>query len=277
MPKELPVRPNLEHLKNEAKALLRSHKQGDPSACKTLQSVARLSRLSSKEILASQVTLQEAQHAVAREYGFASWKALKDHVIGETAYAKRLRDAYEVFVAKGPAHNSTGSKREQEIGAKTKELLDSGQDGFRIMTELACSHNGRARNVAAIYFGLSEDERSDEILTSLFADESVSVRSRALRMFAARIHPGCGKGNGWAIAKAAKAIPDGVKSILPLVRDKSVKVKLDAIRALSAYAALLDKDVLGALNRALRDPHHKIHHAAAKALGKPCPGCGAKV
>jgi HEAT repeat protein len=138
------------------------------------------------------------------------------------------------------------------------------------------SQNGRARNAAAIFFGLSEDERSGELLTSLFADESVSVRSRALRMFAARIHPDCEKGNGWGIAEAAGTVPKGVKAILPLVGDKSVKVKLDAIRALSDYAALEDKDVRGALDLALRDPHHKIHHAAARALNRACPGCGAK-
>ncbi len=55
MSKSLPDRPNLEHLKNEAKALKKS------------QAIAQLS---------------EAQFLVAKEYGFASWSKLKQYVEG---------------------------------------------------------------------------------------------------------------------------------------------------------------------------------------------------
>jgi Lon protease-like protein len=53
MSKKLPARPNLEHLKAQAKDLQR--------ASKTL-------------------ALHDAQRTIAREYGFASWKSLRDHV-----------------------------------------------------------------------------------------------------------------------------------------------------------------------------------------------------
>jgi ATP-dependent Clp protease adapter protein ClpS len=53
----LPVRPNLEHLKNEAKARLRALKAADPAA-----------------------RLATAQFQIARDYGFASWRQLKAHV-----------------------------------------------------------------------------------------------------------------------------------------------------------------------------------------------------
>ncbi|HEY0437552.1 MAG TPA: hypothetical protein VGC92_13000, partial [Phenylobacterium sp.] len=52
--RQLPARPNLEHLKNEAK---RSLDQLRESAPKT--------------------KLAEAQHQLAREYGFANWRDLK--------------------------------------------------------------------------------------------------------------------------------------------------------------------------------------------------------
>jgi hypothetical protein len=57
MPRDLPERPDLEHLKKQAKALLRELRQRDANA-----------------------SLADALHALAREYGFASWPKLKAHV-----------------------------------------------------------------------------------------------------------------------------------------------------------------------------------------------------
>jgi Glyoxalase superfamily protein len=57
MSRQLPPRPNLEHLKNQAKDLLDELKQTDPLA-----------------------QLADALHAVAGAYGFASWPKLKAHV-----------------------------------------------------------------------------------------------------------------------------------------------------------------------------------------------------
>ena len=50
---QLPQKPNLGYLKKQAKALLRSMRQGK---------------------------LADAQHTLAKEYGFASWAKLKSHV-----------------------------------------------------------------------------------------------------------------------------------------------------------------------------------------------------
>lgn len=57
MSRHLPARPNLEFLKKEAKSLLEVLQQRDPAA-----------------------QLADAQHALARDYGFASWPKLKVHV-----------------------------------------------------------------------------------------------------------------------------------------------------------------------------------------------------
>ena len=53
----LPARPSLEHLKNEAKQRLKSLRRQNPQA-----------------------RLAAVQLALAREYGFASWRQLKTHV-----------------------------------------------------------------------------------------------------------------------------------------------------------------------------------------------------
>jgi hypothetical protein len=57
MSRELPERASLDHLRKQAKVLLRELRHRDPGA-----------------------KLATAQHALAREYGFATWRELKSHV-----------------------------------------------------------------------------------------------------------------------------------------------------------------------------------------------------
>jgi hypothetical protein len=72
MPADLPPRPSLEHLKNQATSLLRAYRENDPDA------VARFRSLSMPP--GAVPKLAQAQRLVAREYGFASWPKLKAHV-----------------------------------------------------------------------------------------------------------------------------------------------------------------------------------------------------
>ncbi|MBM3822655.1 MAG: ankyrin repeat domain-containing protein [Verrucomicrobia bacterium] len=81
MPQSLPPRPNLEHLKNQAKDLLRSYRAGDPSAARRF----RESSQSGQDVPdaphpAPSISLANAQCVIAREYGFESWTKLKEHV-----------------------------------------------------------------------------------------------------------------------------------------------------------------------------------------------------
>jgi hypothetical protein len=73
MSRELPAKPNLEHIKKQAKELLHDFEQGKPSA------IERFRSLSSSSIQGTP-KLAEAQHVLARDYGFASWLKLKEHV-----------------------------------------------------------------------------------------------------------------------------------------------------------------------------------------------------
>ncbi len=70
---ELPARPNLEHLKKQAKELLRDLQQGDPAAIERFGSLASPSARANAK-------LADAQHVIASDYGFASWPKLKEHV-----------------------------------------------------------------------------------------------------------------------------------------------------------------------------------------------------
>jgi ankyrin repeat protein len=70
MPLELPSHANLEHLKKQAKALLYDFQSGDA------QAIEKFSSLSLQEA----PILADAQHILARDYGFSNWTALKKHV-----------------------------------------------------------------------------------------------------------------------------------------------------------------------------------------------------
>ena len=72
MSAELPAKPNLEHLKKQAKELLSRFQQGDAAAMERFGAMASISAANAK--------LADAQHLIAREYGFASWAKLKQHV-----------------------------------------------------------------------------------------------------------------------------------------------------------------------------------------------------
>lgn len=74
--RDLPDRPDLEHLKNEAKRRLRTLRTGDPSA-----------------------RLAAAQLAVARDYGFVSWRKLKAHVERVGADRPRRESVFAAAVA----------------------------------------------------------------------------------------------------------------------------------------------------------------------------------
>ncbi len=71
----LPARPDLEHLKHQARRLLREAQTLDTSANARFQQCN----------IAGTPKLADALHVIAQEYGFATWPALKLHVEMETS------------------------------------------------------------------------------------------------------------------------------------------------------------------------------------------------
>lgn len=85
MSRHLPARPNLEYLRKQAKELLKALQQRDPSA-----------------------QLADAQHALAREYGYASWPALKvtvaDRLAAFAQGARLFTGAWQADLARSQRH-----------------------------------------------------------------------------------------------------------------------------------------------------------------------------
>ncbi len=82
----LPSHANLEHLRKQAKALLRAVQQGEPEAIGRVKPhVRRLHGVGDRDIAEASVTLTEAQLAVARTYGFADWATMKKQIQAQDA------------------------------------------------------------------------------------------------------------------------------------------------------------------------------------------------
>lgn len=79
--KRLPSHPNLEHLKHQAKDLLKAHAMHEAAAAQRIREFhPRFRSANDAEIFNVQLRLSDAQLAIAREYGFPGWPRLKRHI-----------------------------------------------------------------------------------------------------------------------------------------------------------------------------------------------------
>lgn len=81
MSKPLPSRPNLEHLRGQAKELLALVRAGDPGAARLLAEHLPAARaMTPAQVQEAGFRLADAQSAIARRSGFGSWPSLGRHV-----------------------------------------------------------------------------------------------------------------------------------------------------------------------------------------------------
>jgi uncharacterized protein (TIGR03067 family) len=79
--KKLPARPHLDHLRRQAKVLLKELTDGDGPAARTfIEHLPEARRMTPSAVRAAGFRLADAQSVVARQTGFASWPALSRHV-----------------------------------------------------------------------------------------------------------------------------------------------------------------------------------------------------
>src|ERR1700683_4344118 len=153
MKKQLPSRPNLEQLKNQAKSLLRGHRAEIPEVLVRVRECHPRWQNSSDAVLASaRFTLADAQLVIANEYGFETWPALRAYVLSQhaspstEATIRSLQDAagrgdlaqLDALLAADPGMiNETGGSGVRtalhhavfgKSGAGVRFLLDRGAD-----------------------------------------------------------------------------------------------------------------------------------------------------
>jgi ankyrin repeat protein len=116
----LPSKPSLDHLKHQAKDLLREHARRDLGAAQRIREFhPRFAGVTDGDIFGAHLRLSDAQLAIARESGFPSWSRLKRHIEKPAQSDRRNRPLHE--------------RIEDAIFRRGVELLDAGDvEGLRV-------------------------------------------------------------------------------------------------------------------------------------------------
>lgn len=117
--KGLPPNADLDHLKHQAKDLIKAHASRDPQVAQRIREFhPRFRKAADLEIFDARLSLSGAQLTIARERGFASWAKLKRHIEKPT-----LADNLSL-----PKHE----RIEDPTFRRAVDLLDSGDvEGLR--------------------------------------------------------------------------------------------------------------------------------------------------
>lgn len=78
--RQLPDRPNFDHLKRQAKDLLRAAGAHDADALARFRILPAFARHPDRDLARASLALHDAQSVIAREYGLDSWNALRERV-----------------------------------------------------------------------------------------------------------------------------------------------------------------------------------------------------
>lgn len=115
MTRNLPEYPSLEHLKKQAKELLSAYAQGAPEAIERFGAFAT-------GATSATAKLADAQHVIAREYGYTNWAQLKQYV--ETAPRQDPAEELEAAVRASDASRvARVLKRNQQLKSRINDPL----------------------------------------------------------------------------------------------------------------------------------------------------------
>jgi Ankyrin repeats (3 copies) len=120
---QLPEYPNFEHLRKQAKDLLRLYQAGEPAAFERFRkSLPVAENKDDAGIAALQLKLHDAQSCIAREYGLPTWKNLRNYVDwSNSKLSTDRRDVIALWLHKAYGHDTEhanpefAAKRVQEI------------------------------------------------------------------------------------------------------------------------------------------------------------------
>ncbi len=204
--------------------------------------------------------------------------AMVKHICRDNApdeeFARRLDKAIRIFSAKGPTKNHIPSEWLTAVCNEERQILAEGEEGVRIDTALSHSGSRRLRERTVIRFGLRRDEKSLTELERMLDDRSARLRRQAVRWYGGRIHPDPSLVHVAGYGREAAAVPDGLENILAKKDDPNHNVRFAVVQVLGSYVHCGDVRVTRALEEAMKDAKHKVRHAAARILGRQCPGCG---
>ena len=105
---QLPENPNFEHLKKQAKDLLRQLQSNDPEAFETLRRFLPAAEgKDNAEIAAMGLKLHDAQSCIARSYGLPTWQNLRNYTDwSKSRFSTARKDVIPLWVHKAYGHDT---------------------------------------------------------------------------------------------------------------------------------------------------------------------------
>ena len=181
--KQLPRNPSLEHLKSQAKQLLKAHKDGSPNALQRIRSFfPKLSDATDVEIQSTAFGLQDAQLVIAREYGFASWARLKEAVLYQEQAVEEMSTKNLLFqILRIDDHTQTDIQRVEELITADPSLVSVKDENGRTPIEALASRG-------LINFGKERWYRPIRQLYDLFREHGAATNVVAAVLMDDREH-----------------------------------------------------------------------------------------
>ena len=143
----IPVRPDLEQLKNQAKDFLRDIQNGDAEA------VARFNEYHTEQIAPEDAKLADAQLVLARRYGVVSWPRLKQACDLIDAIWRDDIEAVRALVTKHPnlIHEEANGKVSSNWGPPMSYAANLGRNEIiKMLADLGAADFERALDRAAL-------------------------------------------------------------------------------------------------------------------------------
>jgi hypothetical protein len=123
MQQELPARPDLEHYRKDAKALVRAYRNGERAAVDRAHAVLG-------DRARDRFKLSDAQYVIAAEHGHASWAEFKRACEATDLAALALRERGEIVLASGLRY--TEGEPVQVVVRKRLHRYDLDDDGTAV-------------------------------------------------------------------------------------------------------------------------------------------------
>jgi len=195
--RQLPSSPNLDHLKQQAKDLLKAHAARTLAAAQLIREFhPRFRQAADEAIFAAQIKLSDAQLAIAHEHGFPSWTRLKRRIEKpvpadrlDLPHHERIQDPdFRQAVDLIDAGDADGLRAwlEEHPGLARRHVVFEGMNYFHhpslleFIAENPTRHNRMAENIVAVTEILLEagvDHAALDTTLALVASGSVAEAS----------------------------------------------------------------------------------------------------
>ena len=181
--KQLPPNPSLEHLKSQAKQLLKAHQEGSLDALQRIRAFfPKLADATDTEIQNAAFGLQDAQLVIAREYGFASWTRLKEAVLRQERNTEIVPAKDVLFqILRTPDPTQTDIQQAEELLTADPSLISARDENGRTPLEALASRG-------LINFGKERWYRPIRHLYDLFREHGAATNIVAAVLMDDREH-----------------------------------------------------------------------------------------